>query len=64
MELLAAMAEAGVRRMVFSSTAAVYGTPQLRPIKEDFPHSADEPLWRIQGDGGDGCCAGSTRSTG
>jgi UDP-glucose-4-epimerase GalE len=37
MELLAAMAEAGVRRMVFSSTAAVYGTPHASPIKEDFP---------------------------
>jgi len=37
MELLAAMAEAGVRRLVFSSTAAVYGSPHASPIKEDFP---------------------------
>ena len=37
MELLGAMAEAGVRRMVFSSTAAVYGTPHASPIREDFP---------------------------
>jgi UDP-glucose-4-epimerase GalE len=37
MELLAAMTEAGVRRMVFSSTAAVYGTPHASPIREDFP---------------------------
>jgi UDP-glucose-4-epimerase GalE len=37
MELLAAMTEAGVRRLVFSSTAAVYGTPHASPITEDFP---------------------------
>ena len=37
MELLGAMAEAGVRHMVFSSTAAVYGSPHASPIKEDFP---------------------------
>jgi UDP-glucose-4-epimerase GalE len=37
MELLGAMAEAGVRRLVFSSTAAVYGSPHASPIKEDFP---------------------------
>ena len=37
MELLGAMTEAGVRRMVFSSTAAVYGTPHASPIGEDFP---------------------------
>jgi UDP-glucose-4-epimerase GalE len=37
MELLAAMTGAGVRRMVFSSTAAVYGTPHASPILEDFP---------------------------
>ena len=37
MELLAAMADAGVRRMVFSSSAAVYGAPHASPIKEDFP---------------------------
>jgi len=32
--LLDAMREAGVRRMVFSSTAAVYGTPRRVPIEE------------------------------
>ena len=37
MELLAAMAASGVLRMVFSSTAAVYGTPHASPIQEDFP---------------------------
>ncbi len=32
--LLAAMAEEGVRRVVFSSTAAVYGEPERIPIRE------------------------------
>jgi UDP-glucose 4-epimerase len=35
--LLRAMGEAGVRRIVFSSTAAVYGEPQRLPIDEDHP---------------------------
>ncbi|MGW8374544.1 UDP-glucose 4-epimerase GalE [Streptomyces sp. ODS28] len=33
-ELLGAMREAGVRRLVFSSTAATYGEPENTPIKE------------------------------
>jgi len=33
--LLEAMGDAGVERLVFSSTAAVYGTPQRVPIEED-----------------------------
>lgn len=33
--LLAAMAEEGVRRVVFSSTAAVYGEPERIPIREN-----------------------------
>jgi UDP-glucose 4-epimerase len=32
---LEALREAGVRRLVFSSTAAVYGTPAIVPIDED-----------------------------
>jgi UDP-glucose 4-epimerase len=35
--LLEAMAKAGVKRMVFSSTAAVYGNPQRVPIGEEDP---------------------------
>jgi UDP-glucose 4-epimerase len=35
--LLDAAVEAGVRRFVFSSTAAVYGEPAGTPITEDFP---------------------------
>jgi UDP-glucose 4-epimerase len=35
LSLLAAMVEARVRRLVFSSTAAVYGEPEKQPIAED-----------------------------
>ena len=35
--LLEAMRTAGVRRLVFSSSAAVYGTPDQSPIPEDAP---------------------------
>ena len=34
--LLDAMRETGVNKMVFSSTAAVYGTPKRVPIEEDY----------------------------
>lgn len=35
--LFQAMAHAGVFRLVFSSSATVYGEPQQMPIREDFP---------------------------
>jgi len=35
--LLAAMEQAGVNKFVFSSTAAVYGIPEVLPISEDAP---------------------------
>ena len=37
LSLLGAMVEAEVKNIVFSSTAAVYGTPESSPIREDFP---------------------------
>jgi UDP-glucose 4-epimerase len=37
LSLLTAMVRAGVRHLVFSSTAGVYGIPQGFPIVEDFP---------------------------
>ncbi len=46
LELLAAMRRAGVRTMVFSSSATVYGDPASVPIREDFPRSATNPYGR------------------
>jgi UDP-glucose-4-epimerase GalE len=37
LSLLTAMLRAGVRHLVFSSTAAVYGNPHATPILETFP---------------------------
>ncbi|MBP1763048.1 MAG: galE [Firmicutes bacterium] len=36
--LLETMQECGVKQIVFSSTAAVYGEPEVSPITEDMPH--------------------------
>jgi UDP-glucose 4-epimerase len=43
LNLLEAMVAAGVKRMVFSSTAAVYGEPENIPITEDARHSPVNP---------------------
>ncbi len=37
------MRDHGVRRLVFSSSATVYGEPETTPITEDFPRSATNP---------------------
>lgn len=44
--LFRAMAEAGVRKLVFSSSATVYGDPHRVPIREDFPLQATNPYGR------------------
>lgn len=44
--LLQAMRQAGVRRLVFSSSATVYGDPHRVPIREDFPLQATNPYGR------------------
>ena len=41
--LVNTMLEHGVRRLVFSSSAAVYGEPDLVPIPEDAPVRPDSP---------------------
>jgi UDP-glucose-4-epimerase GalE len=43
LSLFTAMTRAGVRRLVFSSTAAVYGIPASSPIGEDFPYAPINP---------------------
>ncbi|MET7615883.1 UDP-glucose 4-epimerase GalE [Streptomyces sp. NPDC005408] len=43
MELLAAMRSAGVRKLVFSSTAATYGEPVSTPITETDPTAPTSP---------------------
>lgn len=41
--LLEAMIECGVKTLVFSSSATVYGNPQRLPLTEDHPLSATNP---------------------
>jgi len=43
LELLETMRVSGVRRIVFSSTAAVYGTPDRVPIQETAPRAPINP---------------------
>lgn len=43
LSLFEAMARAGVKRVVFSSTAAVYGEPPQTPIPEDSPFAPVSP---------------------
>jgi UDP-glucose 4-epimerase len=44
--LFEAMARHGVKTLVFSSSATVYGDPATVPIREDFPLSATNPYGR------------------
>lgn len=41
--LLAAMAEAGVRHLVFSSSCSIYGTPRENPVLEHHPKAPESP---------------------
>ncbi|MGH9559751.1 MAG: UDP-glucose 4-epimerase GalE, partial [Bryobacteraceae bacterium] len=43
LNLLNAMVDAGVKRIVFSSTAAVYGDPEFVPIPESHPRNPVSP---------------------
>ncbi len=43
LSLITAMARAGVKHLVFSSTAAVYGIPHTSPIAETFPIAPVNP---------------------
>ncbi len=44
--LFEAMAQTGVKTLVFSSSATVYGDPHAVPIREHFPLSATNPYGR------------------
>jgi UDP-glucose 4-epimerase len=46
--LLEAMAQTGVKTLVFSSSATVYGDPQRLPLTEDHPLSATSPYGRTK----------------
>lgn len=46
--LLRAMRDAGVGRLVFSSSATVYGDPRTVPIDEDAPLSSTNPYGRTK----------------
>jgi UDP-glucose 4-epimerase len=46
LSLLGGMARAGVKTLVFSSSATVYGDPAALPIREDFPRAATNPYGR------------------
>ena len=48
LRLLEAMGECGVKIMVFSSSATVYGDPIRLPITEDHPLSATNPYGRTK----------------
>lgn len=48
LELLRVMEEHDCRRLVFSSSATVYGDPASVPITEDFPLSATNPYGRTK----------------
>ena len=48
LNLIEVMKEKGVKNIVFSSSATVYGIPKSVPIKEDFPLSATNPYGRTK----------------
>lgn len=48
LSLCQAMSDAGVKRLVFSSSATVYGIPDTVPIKEDAPLRAINPYGRTK----------------
>jgi UDP-glucose 4-epimerase len=48
LRLLEAMGECGVKTLVFSSSATVYGDPERLPLTEDHPLSATNPYGRTK----------------
>jgi UDP-glucose 4-epimerase len=48
LRLLEAMRDCGIKTLVFSSSATVYGDPQRLPLTEDHPLSATNPYGRTK----------------
>ncbi|MDZ7664298.1 MAG: UDP-glucose 4-epimerase GalE [Desulfotignum sp.] len=48
LNLLSVMVESGVKKIIFSSSATVYGDPETLPITEDFPLSVTNPYGRTK----------------
>jgi len=48
MNLCEVMQEHGTKKLVFSSSATVYGKPETVPIREDFPLSCTNPYGRTK----------------
>jgi len=48
LSLCKVMAKHGVKKLVFSSSATVYGMPKTVPIREDFPLSCTNPYGRTK----------------
>lgn len=48
LNLLDAMLSCGVRDFVFSSTCAIYGSPQFLPLTEDHPYAPMNPYGRTK----------------
>lgn len=48
LNLCETMSEFGVKKLVFSSSATVYGKPKTVPIREDFPLSCTNPYGRTK----------------
>jgi len=46
--LCGVMADRGVKRLIFSSSATVYGDPHIVPIREDFPLAPANPYGRTK----------------
>jgi UDP-glucose 4-epimerase len=46
--LLATMGVAGVKNLIFSSSATVYGSPEALPVTEDSPRSSTNPYGRTK----------------
>jgi UDP-glucose 4-epimerase len=48
LNLLSVMADSGIKKIIFSSSATVYGEPAVLPITEEFPLSVTNPYGRTK----------------